>query len=307
MSPRYFLARFLDALLTVLAMSAVVFLAVRVLPADPALLMAGEYARPGELEAIRADLGLDQSIPRQYGRWLSAAITGNLGRSIRTRQPVSQIFVERVPATLELAFLALLLGVALGLPLGVLAALGRNSPLDKFIRILAVTTHSTPNFFLGLVLVLVFAVILGWLPAVGDGGWRHFILPTVTLSTYVTALVTRIVRASMLDVLAADYIRTAHAKGLPRRSVIWRHGMRNALLPVVTIVGLHLGTLIGGAIVTETVFAWPGIGSAAYQAILERDYPVIQAIVLYVAVGVVCVNVLVDLVYAALQPQIRFA
>jgi ABC-type dipeptide/oligopeptide/nickel transport system permease component len=288
-------------------MSAAVFIAVRVLPADPVLLMAGEYARPGELEAIRAELGLDQSIPRQYVRWLTDAATGDLGRSIRTQQPVARVFLERVPATLELAIAALSLGVLMGLPLGVMAAIRRNSLLDKIIRVFAVATHSTPNFFLGLILVLVFAVILGWLPAVGDGGWRHFVLPTITLSTYVTALVTRISRASMLEVLEADYIRTAHAKGLPARLVIWRHAMSNALIPVVTIVGLHLGTLIGGAIVTETVFAWPGIGSAAYQAILERDYPIIQAIVLYVAVGVVFANTLVDLAYTALQPQIRFA
>jgi ABC-type dipeptide/oligopeptide/nickel transport system permease component len=306
MSARYLTFRLLDAAVTVLAMSVLVFIAVRILPADPVLLLAGEYARPGELEAIRAELGLDRPIPEQYARWLAAAVVGDLGRSIRTQRPVSEVFLERIPATIQLAGLALVLGIAMGLPLGVLGAIRRNTWLDRFVRIFAVSLHSTPNFFLGLLLILLFAVILGWLPAFGQGDWRNFVLPGLTLSTFVVALVARIGRASMLEVLSADYVRTAHAKGLPTRTVIWRHALRNALIPVVTVVGLQFGNLVGGAIVTETVFAWPGIGSAAYQAILERDYPIIQAIVLYVALGVACVHVLVDFLYTLLTPQVRF-
>ena len=306
MTSRYLVLRLLDVAVTMLAMSVIVFVAVRVLPADPVLLLAGEYARPGELEAIRAELGLDRPIPVQYVRWLKGALVGNLGTSIRTQRPVSEVFLQRVPATIELASMALVLGITIGLPLGVMGAVRRNSWVDRLVRVSAVTMHSTPTFFLGLLLILLFAVVLGWLPAFGYGGWRNVILPSLTLSTFVIALVARIGRASMLEVLNTDYVRTANAKGLPSRVVIWKHALRNALIPVVTVVGLQFGNLIGGTIVTETVFAWPGIGSAAYQAILERDYPIIQAIVLYVALGVACVNLLVDFLYAILQPQVRF-
>ena len=302
----YLLRRLWDTALTILAMSMVVFVAVRVLPADPVLLLAGEYARPGELEAIRVELGLDRPIAVQYVTWLSEAAHGRLGKSIRTQREVSEIFLQRLPATLELALSALLLGLLLGLPVGIVSAVRRNTGLDRTVRVLAVTSHSTPNFFLGMLLILLFAVSLGWLPSFGMGGWRHALLPTITLSTYVISLVSRVTRASMLEVLDADYVRTARAKGLSERLVIWRHALRNALIPIITVVGLQFGNLVGGAIVTETVFAWPGIGTAAYQAILERDYPIIQAIVLYVAVGVALTNLVVDVLYSKLQPQVRF-
>jgi len=286
-------------------MSAVVFVAVRILPADPALMLAGEYARPGELEAIRAALGLDQPIYVQYGRWLAQVVRGDLGRSIRTQRPVSEIFFARVPATLELALSALAIGVVVGLPLGVVGGTRRGSWVDQGVRTAAVLWNSTPHFFLGMALILVFGVYLEWLPTFGYGDWRHFILPTATLASFVVALVARIVRASILEVLSADYIRTARAKGLARPVVIWRHALRNALIPVVTVVGLQFGNLIGGAVVTEAVFAWPGIGTAAYQAILERDYPVIQAVVLYASAGIIATNLIVDLLYIWLAPQIR--
>lgn len=306
MHGRYFLMRIGDACLTLVAISIVVFLAVRVLPADPALLLAGEYARPGELEAIRAELGLDRPVYVQYVRWAVGALTGDLGRSIRTQRAVSTVFRERAPATLQLALAALALGGVVGLPLGVVGATHRNSWVDRLVRVLAVGSHSTPNFFLGMLLILFFAVFLGWLPTFGHGTWRHFVLPSLTLSTFVVALVSRIGRAAMLEVLDADYIRTARAKGLRERDVVWSHALRNALVPVVTVVGLQLGNLVGGAIVTETVFAWPGIGTAAYQAILERDYPIIQAIVIYGCGGIVAINLAVDLLYTWLQPQIHF-
>jgi ABC-type dipeptide/oligopeptide/nickel transport system permease component len=294
-----------DAALGLVAISIIVFCAVRVLPADPALLLAGEYARPGELEAIRAEMGLDRPIYVQYAHWAAGLARGDLGRSIRTQRPVTTIFRERIPATLQLAAAALIIGVLLGLPLGVTGATHRGSWIDRSVRILAVASHSTPNFFLGLLLIMLFAVVLGWLPTFGYGSWRHFILPTLTLCTFVLALVARIGRAAMLEILDAEYVRTARAKGLSERKVVWHHALRNALIPVVTVVGLQLGNLVGGAIVTETVFAWPGIGTAAHQAILERDYPVIQAIVLYGCSGIITINLVVDLLYAWLQPQIR--
>lgn len=306
MSTRYLIVRVLDAAFVMLVMSFLIFVVVRILPADPALLMAGDFARPGDLEAIRARLGLDRPVYVQYLHWLGDVLHGNLGVSIRNQRPVVQVFLERLPATLQLTTSAIVFGLALGIPLGVLAAVKRNTWIDGIVRAGAVLANSTPNFFLGLMLILTFAVHLRLLPSFGYGSVKYFVLPTLTLSTFVIALSTRITRAALLEVLDADYIRTARSKGVRERRVIFRHALKNALNPVISVVALQLGTLVGGAIVTETVFAWPGIGTAIYQAIMQRDYPVVQATIIYVTMAVIFVNLLADFSYALIDPQVRY-
>lgn len=290
----------------------VVFVMLRLSPGDPVLVYAGEEHDPRSLEQIRRSLGLDQPLPVQYVAWLEHALRGDFGRSIRTQQPVVDAIRERLPATLELGLAALLLSVSLAVVVGTLAAVRRNSILDLLATGFTLAGVSLPNFFLGLILILVFGLLLRLFP---PGGYtsladdpldnlRHLILPAITLATASLAVNLRQVRSSLLDVLGQDYIRTARAKGLRERAVVVRHALRTALIPVVTVVGLQVGSIIEGAFITETIFSWPGIGRLAVDSIAGRDYPVVQAIVLASALSYTLSTLLVDILYAWLDPRI---
>jgi ABC-type dipeptide/oligopeptide/nickel transport system permease component len=281
-----------------------VFVALR-LSGDPAATMLPGDATVEELTALRKALGLDRPLYVQYALFLTEAIGGDLGTSFRHQEPALRLVLERLPATLELAFAALLLAVAVALPLGIVAALHRGRLTDVLAMAFAVVGQATPYFWMGIMLILVVSVELGWLPTSGRGGWQHLILPAVTLGTHFAAVLARLTRTSMLEVLGQNYVTTARAKGLSERAVILAHALKNAAVPVVTLIGLQFGTLLGGAVVTETIFAWPGVGRLAVQSIFVRDYPVVQAGVLVLALSFVAINLLVDLLYGLLDPRIR--
>jgi peptide/nickel transport system permease protein len=302
----YLLRRILIALPTLLGVVVLVFLMVRLAPGDPAVLLAGEFATPETLEAIRARYGLDRSLPEQFLIYLEALLRGDLGESARSRRPVLEELKTYFPNTLELASAAILVAVLTGIPLGVLAALRPGSGLDLSVMVLALLGVSMPVFWFGLLAILIFSVGLGWFPVAGKGTLAHLVLPAITLGINATALLARMTRGTLLEVLSQDYIRTARAKGLAERVVIFKHALRNALIPVVTVVGLEFGTLLSGAVITETIFAWPGLGQLLVGSILARDYPVVQGTVLLVAISFVLINLLVDLLYAAIDPRVRY-
>jgi peptide/nickel transport system permease protein len=302
----YLLRRILIALPTLLGVVVLVFLMVRLAPGDPAVLLAGEFATPETLEAIRARYGLDRSLPEQFLIYLEALLRGDLGESARSRRPVLEELKTYFPNTLELASAAILVAVLTGIPLGVLAALRPGSSLDLSVMVLALLGVSMPVFWFGLLAILIFSVGLGWFPVAGKGTLAHLVLPAITLGINATALLARMTRGTLLEVLSQDYIRTARAKGLAERVVIFKHALRNALIPVVTVVGLEFGTLLSGAVITETIFAWPGLGQLLVGSILARDYPVVQGAVLLVAISFVLINLLVDLLYAAIDPRVRY-
>jgi ABC-type dipeptide/oligopeptide/nickel transport system permease component len=305
-SCRRLLFRALLALPALWLILTMVFLLIHVVPGDPVEQMLGEGARAEDVQQLRHALGLDLPIGVQYLRYLHGVVRGDLGSSLRFGQPVAQLVLERYPATLELAFLALLVCAALSIPAGILAAARQGRPADHAISILSLLGLSVPNFALGPVLILVFSVEIGWLPVSGRGGLAHLILPSATLGAALAAILTRMVRTSMVEELSSDYVRTARAKGLPERVVLFRHAFRNALIPNITILGLQFGTLLAGTIVTETIFSWPGIGRLAVQAIEARDYPLLQGCILVIAVSYVLVNLLTDVVYALVDPRVRF-
>jgi peptide/nickel transport system permease protein len=302
----YLLRRILIALPTLLGVVVLVFLMVRLAPGDPAVLLAGEFATPETLEAIRARYGLDRSLPEQFLIYLEALLRGDLGESARSRRPVLEELKTYFPNTLELASAAILVAVLTGIPLGVLAALRPGSGLDLSVMVLALLGVSMPVFWFGLLAILIFSVGLGWFPVAGKGTLAHLVLPAITLGINATALLARMTRGTLLEVLSQDYIRTARAKGLAERVVIFKHALRNALIPVVTVVGLEFGTLLSGAVITETIFAWPGLGQLLVGSILARDYPVVQGAVLLVAITFVLINLLVDLLYATIDPRVRY-
>jgi len=302
----YLLRRILIALPTLLGVVVLVFLMVRLAPGDPAVLLAGEFATPETLEAIRARYGLDRGLPEQFLIYLEALLRGDLGESARSRRPVLEELKTYFPNTLELASAAILVAVLTGIPLGILAALRPGSSLDLSVMVLALLGVSMPVFWFGLLAILIFSVGLGWFPVAGKGTLAHLILPAITLGINATALLARMTRGTLLEVLSQDYIRTARAKGLAERVVIFKHALRNALIPVVTVVGLEFGTLLSGAVITETIFAWPGLGQLLVGSILARDYPVVQGAVLLVAITFVLINLLVDLLYATIDPRVRY-
>jgi peptide/nickel transport system permease protein len=306
-SGRYLAARSFHSLGLLVGVSLVVFLLLHVVPGDPAQVLLGDQATPQRVAEVRRALGLDRPLPEQYWRFVSRAVQGDFGQSIRAMRPVLPYVLERLPATLELAAGALLISTGLGIPLGVLAAARRRSIWDRLSISLALLAQSAPNFWVGLILIAVFSVKLGVLPVSGRGGLGHLVLPSVTLAIFFVGLVVRLTRSGMLEVLAQDYVRTAGAKGLPERLVIFRHALKNAMIPIVTVLGLQIGTLLGGAVVTETVFAWPGMGQLAVQAIYQRDYPVVQCIVLLLGGGFVLINWAVDVSYSVLDPRIQYA
>lgn len=297
-----------------LLMSVIVFTLIRLVPGDPIDVMYGsEGMDEARRNALRHDLGLDESLPIQYLKWLGRAATGDLGRSYKAQMPVGELIAQRLPATLFLSVAALVFSVLLALPLGVIAAIKRNSWVDFAAMAFAIFGISIPNFWAGIMLALVFAVYLHWLPSIGyvspfadlGGSLQHLLLPAITLGLSLAGTTSRLTRSSMLEELGKDYVRTARGKGLGEKAVLLGHALRNALIPTITMIGLQLGFLIGGAVVVETVFAWPGIGLLVVDSIFGRDYPVVQGVVLTIAVMVVVVNLTVDLIYTVLDPRIR--
>jgi peptide/nickel transport system permease protein len=303
---RYFAMRLLLALSALWLILTMVFLLAHIVPGDPVQQMLGEGARAEDLLSLRHTLGLDQPLPVQYGRYLTGVLRGNLGESFRFRQPVARVVISHYPATLELAIVALLVCAAIGIPAGMLAAERRGSSADHAIGLFTLLGLSVPNFALGPVLILVFSVMIGWLPVSGRGGIAHLILPAITLGAALAAILTRMVRTAVIEELSSDYVRTARAKGLSNSAVLFRHAFRNALIPILTILGLQFGTLLAGTIVTESIFSWPGIGRLAVQAIQARDYPLLQGCILLIAISYVVVNLFTDLIYAFADPRVRF-
>lgn len=283
------------------------FLLVHLVPGDPVEVMLGESATSADRGALRAELGLDQPLPLQFVEYLGKLARGDFGHSIHSHAPISDLLAERIPATARLALLALALAIAIGLPLGIIAALRYRRWPDRVATVSALTLSAMPHFWLGPLLMLVFALWLGWLPVSGMENSGSIVLPALTLASGLAAILTRMTRASMLEVLSEDFVRTARAKGLPERNVILRHALKAALLPVVTVVGLQLGSLLAGAVITETVFGWDGVGRLLVESIEKRDYPVTQACVLVIALTYVLVNLLTDLAYSRLDPRVRFS
>jgi len=302
---RYIGQRVLYAIPALWLIVTMVFMLAHLVPGDPVAQMLGEGARVEDLQQLRHALGLDLPLLTQYGRYMGGVLHGNLGESFRFQQPVLRVVASHYPATLELAIVALLICAAIAIPAGVLAAHRRGERTDHAVGVLTLFGLSIPNFALGPILILVFSVILGWLPVSGRGGILHLVLPAFTLGAALAAILTRMVRTSVIEELSADYIRTARAKGLTESAVLFRHAFRNALIPILTILGLQFGTLLAGTIVTESIFAWPGIGRLAVQAIGARDYPLLQGCILLIAVSYVIVNLLTDFVYAVVDPRVR--
>lgn len=304
---RYFLQRFVMSLPALWLVLTLVFLMIHIVPGDPVEQMLGEGAAPGELTQLRHSLGLDLSLPTQYGHYLLRLAHGDLGNSLKFQAPVRRIIFERYPATLQLAFLALLACAAIAVPAGVLAAHRRGTGTDRAVAVFTLFGLAIPNFALGPLLILLFSIELGLLPVSGRGGPAYYILPAATLGAALAAILTRMVRGSMLEELSSDYVQTARAKGLSTSAVLFRHAFRNALIPIITILGLQFGTLLAGTIVTETIFSWPGIGRLTVQAISSRDYPLLQGCILVIAVSYVVVNLLTDLLYTLIDPRVRLS
>lgn len=331
---RYAIKRFLTIVPVLIGISLIVFSFIHLIPGDPAVAMLGERATPQRVAEVRAQLGLDRPLSTQYLIYAGKILRGDLGASILRGDPVLRDLVRRFPATVELALSAILIAIVVGIPMGIISAVWRNSFFDGLSRLVALTGVSMPIFWLGLMLAWFFGVVLRWLPtgfrlgtdvtlvpvtnfyildslltknpAALVSSLRHLILPAFALSTIPLAVIARMTRASLLEVLSQDYIRTAESKGLPRQSVILRHAMRNALLPVMTVTGLQVGRLLAGAILTETIFSWPGIGLWIYESIQARDYPIVQGATLFIAAIFVMVNLITDLLYAAVDPRIKY-
>ena len=302
-----FFSRLISTLVVVFGVITLVFLLIHLVPGDPVEAMLGESATPTDQEALRHSLGLDQPLFTQWWQYISNLAHGNLGQSLYTREPISDMLLERFPATLELAFFGLLVAVLLALPLGSIAALRKDSIYDNGAMVFSLLGVSIPNFWLGPMLILLFSLTLGWLPVSGRENWLSLILPAITLGTALSAILARMVRSTLLEVLNEDYIRTARAKGLGETGVVLNHALRNASLPIITVLGLQLGTLLGGAVITEIIFAWPGIGQLTIESIQRRDYPVVQACILLISLSYVLVNTLTDILYAWLDPRVRYS
>jgi peptide/nickel transport system permease protein len=330
----YAVKRFLTIVPVLVGVSLIVFGFIHLIPGDPAVTMLGERATPERVAEIRTQLGLDRPLYAQYLIYVGKIVRGDLGASILRGDPVLHDLAKRFPATVELALSAITVAVLIGVPMGIVAAVWRNSLFDALSRLIALTGVSMPIFWLGLMLAWIFGVVLGILPTgfrmntsivitpvtnlylvdsllAGDGeafaaSLRHLVLPALALSTIPMAVIARMTRASLLEILSQDYIRTAESKGLPQRAVVLRHAMRNALLPVMTVTGLQIGRLLAGAILTETIFSWPGIGLWIFEAIQARDYPIVQGATLFIATIFVLVNLLTDLLYAVVDPRIRY-
>ena len=302
---RYILRRVFQSLLALLAISMLIFCMSR-MTGDPVMLMLPDDASAADIAQLRHALGLDRPLPVQYWVFLSKAVQGDFGRSIKGQMPVSDMIRERLPNSLKLGAVALGIAVLLAFPLGVVAAVNKGTVLDTTANIVAVLGQSLPQFWVGIVLIQIFAVRLRWLPVAGVGSIWHYVLPAFTLGWFVVAGMMRLLRSSMLDILGSEFVKLARIKGVPEGTVIWKHALRNAMIPVLTFGAIYLAVLVTGAILVETVFAWPGIGQLIYQGIVFRDFPVVQAVVLLTAGVVISVNLLVDIIYAYLDPRIRY-
>ncbi len=302
----YLIKRLFSTIPVLIGISLLLFFMLRMLPGDPAQVLAGQMATPEEIENIRQQLGLDRPIYEQYATYLSRLARFDLGRSARTQNPVTQEIWARLPNTLLLAVVAILLACLFGIPAGIISAVKPYSWIDYLFTTSALFGMSMPVFWLGLMLVVVFSVILRWLPAGGTGSWQHVILPSVTLAAFVVAFIARMTRSTMLETLSQDFTTTARSKGLQERVVVIKHAFKNAMIPIITVVGLQFGLLLGGAVLTETVFAWPGLGRLIVDSILARDYPVIQGAILIFGLLYIMVNLVVDLIYAVVDPRIRY-
>ena len=303
---RYVLSRLAGLVPTLFLIGVLVFLFVHLLPGDPARLAAGPDATPETVALVRKDLGLDRTIPQQFVRFVDGVLHWNFGRSLSTKRPVAEEIAERFMPTFWLTVWSMAWSVTFGMAIGVASAVWRNRWPDRLGMTLAVSGISFPAFALGMVLMQVFAVDLGWVPAVGNDDWRGYILPSLTLGAAVAAIMARFTRSSFVDILGEDFVRTARAKGLDERHVVIKHAMRNALIPVVTMMGLQFGFLLGGSIVVEKVFNWPGLGRLLVDAVDMRDYPVIQALVLLFSLEFIAINLVVDVLYGLINPSIRF-
>ncbi len=303
----YGLGRVLAAVPTALGVATIVFLLIHLIPGDPIEVMLGETATAVDRQSLRAGLGLDRPLHQQYADYLGGLFRGELGTSIHSGRKVGELLIERLPATIELSLAALVFAVAMALPLGLLSAKYAGRAVDRAAMIGSLSAVALPNFWLGPLLIMLFSIELGWLPVSGRGGWAHLILPAFTLGASMAGILTRMTRASVLETVGEEYIRTARAKGAPESTVFAKHALRNALTPVLSLLGLQLGALLAGSVITETIFAWPGIGRLTLEAIETRDYPVVQGCVLLIALTYVLVNLMTDIAYAWVNPKIRYA
>jgi ABC-type dipeptide/oligopeptide/nickel transport system permease component len=301
----YLLRRLWQSLLVLFGVSVVVFFILH-LTGDPAALLLPPDATAEDIAKFRTAMGFDDPWVVQYARFLKGAVRGDFGESLRHGEPAMGLVLERLPATFELAGAGLLIALTLAIPAGIVSAVRRNTSVDYVSTVVALLGQAMPTFWLGIMLILIFSVRLNWLPSSGRGSLEHLILPAITLGLFTTARITRLTRSGMLEVLGQDYIRTARAKGVGEPPVVWKHALKNASIPIVTIVGIELGTLLGGSVITETIFAWPGVGRLSVQAIFNRDYPVVQSAVFLLASTFVIVNLLVDVIYTYLDPRIRY-
>jgi ABC-type dipeptide/oligopeptide/nickel transport system permease component len=303
---RFLTRRLLLTLPVLLGVATLVFSLIHLIPGDPAQAMLGEAAPQADVEELRHRLGLDRPLIEQYGMFLRGLAKGDLGTSLRTGQPVAEQIVERMPATFELAAAAMIVAIAFAIPLGIVAAVRRGTAVDHAAMTISLAGVSVPNFWLGALLAIVFAVELGWLPVSGRGTWAHLVLPAISLGAALAAILARMTRATMLEELREQYVQAARARGVSKIRAVLRHAFRNSLIPVVTLLGLQFGAVLTGAVITETIFAWPGIGRLLIQSIGFRDYPLVQGCILLIALTYVAVNLLTDLVYGVLDPRIRY-
>lgn len=302
----YLVKRLIATVPVILMVTVCVFAFVHMLPGDPARLVAGVDASPEDVIAVRSSLGLDKPLPEQFTRYITRAIQGDFGISLKTRRTVIEEIGERLMPTVWLTFFAMLWSTMFGLLIGVLSAVKRGKWQDYAGMVIAVSGISFPPFWLGLLLISLFSVHLGWLPTGGYGTWQHFVMPAFTLGVGVAAIMARFTRSSFIEIAREDFVRTARAKGVPERRVVWKHTLRNALIPIITMVGLQFGFLLGGSIIVESVFSWPGLGRLLVDSVSYRDYPVIQALILLFSLQFIFINLLVDVLYAFANPEIRY-
>ncbi|MBU0969339.1 MAG: ABC transporter permease [Proteobacteria bacterium] len=302
----FLLKRLLSIIPVLLGISLLLFIMLRMLPGDPAQVLAGQMASPEDVEIIRVQMGLDQPLHIQYSTFLNRLLHLDLGVSARTQNPVMEEVWARLPNTILLAMSAIIIACALGIPAGIIAAVRPYTWVDYLVTIASLVGISMPVFWLGIMLMILFSITLQWLPAGGIGTWQHMVLPSITLAAFVVAFIARMTRSSMLEVLSQDYVITARSKGLKEKWVIIKHALKNALIPIITVVGLQFGLLLGGAVLTETVFAWPGLGRLIVDSILARDYAMIQGSILIFGLLYTLVNLMVDLIYALVDPRIRY-
>ena len=302
---RYVIKRLVMLIPVLIGVTFLVYFIISLSPGDTAAMLAGEDADAATIEALRHELGLDQPVPVQYARYMLNLLKGDMGESYKTGRPVTNMIVSCFPNTAKLAFWSILVAVGIALPIGIISATKQYSMFDNVGMVVALIGVATPNFWLGLMMIILFSLNLGWLPSGGNKGWSSYIMPAITLGTGDAALITRMTRSSMLEVIRADYIRTARAKGVPENKVVYQHALRNALIPVVTAIGLQFGSLLGGATLTETVFAWPGIGRSTVDSIKTKDTTQVLGNIIVLTITFSCVNLLVDILYAFIDPRIK--